>query len=227
MITFFDRYSLQAPKEGARIGSRVKKRMRSDTIRPDMKWYQRITVGQYIIIALALVTVQILVMLYQGHTMICECGFVRFWHGALNTSEDSQHFTDWYTFSHFIHGIIFYWILRKVSGKRWPIWLCFVFAIGIEVGWEILENSPLIINRYRNYTAALQYYGDSILNSLSDVLFMCIGFIVAWRAPVWLSIALIIGLELFVGYMIRDNLTLNVLMLVTPLESIKEWQLGG
>lgn len=189
-----------------------------------MKWFEKITNTQYILIALGLVTLQIFVLYLQGHIPICSCGEVKLWYGLLNSPGDSQHVSDWYTFSHIIHGFVFYFILRTLSKKRWPPLLCFVFAIGLEVGWEILENSPIIINRYRE-TASLMYYGDSMLNSVSDVCAMALGFFLASKLRVSLSILLVIAFELFTLYIIRDNLTLNIVMLAHPFEVIRNWQL--
>ncbi len=190
-----------------------------------MKWYEKISTRNAILLALLLVGIQILVLYLQGHIAICKCGEVKLWYGLLNSPGDSQHISDWYTFSHVIHGFIFYFLLRTLSKKKLSVALCFAFAVGIEVGWEILENSPLIINRYRE-TASLMYYGDSILNSISDVLAMSLGFFLASKIRVSISIGLVIFMELFVLYMIRDNLTLNIIMLLHPFEVIKNWQLG-
>ncbi len=190
-----------------------------------MKWYQKISPLQYVLLAVALVAIQIIVLKIQGHIFICDCGFVKFWHGALNSPEDSQHISDWYTFSHMIHGFVFYWLIRKFTKGKLSIPLSLIIAMGIEVGWEILENSPLIINRYRE-TASLMYYGDSILNSVSDVMWETLGFILAYKLSTKASIAIVIGLELFTLYMIKDNLVLNIIMLAYPFEFIKNWQLG-
>ncbi len=157
--------------------------------------------------------------------MICKCGYIRFWEAKINSSENSQHISDWYSFSHIIHGFIFFWFFRLISRKKWPIGLCLVLALGVECSWEILENSSFIINRYREATISLDYFGDSILNSVCDILFMVLGFFLAWRMPVWLTILLIIVMELGVGYMIHDNLTLNIIMLIHPFEAIKQWQM--
>jgi hypothetical protein len=188
------------------------------------RWYNRIPIWGYVLISILIVVLLAVIQYFQGHVFISKSGKVFLWLSELNTSEGSQHISDWYTFSHIIHGFIFYWFFRMISRKKWPIWLCFLLALGVEVGWEILENSPLIINRYREATISLDYYGDSILNSICDVLFMALGFFLARKFPVWLTIALIVVMEIAVGYYIRDNLTLNIIMLVHPFETIKAWQ---
>jgi hypothetical protein len=189
-------------------------------------WYNKIPTWGYVLISVGLLLLTVVVEYMQGHVFISKSGFIALWVGELNTSEGSQHISDWYTFSHIIHGFVFYWFLRLISRKKWPLWLCFVLAFGVEVGWEILENSPIIINRYREATISLEYYGDSILNSICDILFMALGFFLAKKLPVWVTITLIILMEIGVGYFIRDNLTLNILMLIYPLESIRTWQAG-
>jgi len=112
-------------------------------------------------------------------------------------------------------------------GRRWPIGVRLVLAVLIESGWEIFENTDMVINRYREVTISLDYYGDSVINSMSDIMAMILGFVAASRLPVWTTVLLTIVMELVVLYYIRDNLTLNILMLVYPLDSIKHWQAGG
>ena len=162
----------------------------------------------------------------MGHPLICTCGYVKLWHGVTYSSENSQHLTDWYTPSHVIHGLVFYWLLWLVA-RRLDIGTRALIALVIEVGWEVIENTPWIINRYREVTISLDYFGDSVINSTVDSLAMLLGFFLAWRLPVWASIAVVVALEAVVGYFVRDNLTLNVIMLLWPLDAIRVWQGGG
>ena len=161
-----------------------------------------------------------------GQPPICKCGHIKLWHGIVHSSENSQQISDWYTPSHVIHGFAFYFLFWLV-GRRLPPGARFVAAVLLEAGWEVLENTPLIINRYRAATIAFDYAGDSVLNSMADIAAMMAGYLIARRSPVWASIAFVITMELLVAAFIRDNLTLNILMLLYPLEAIKRWQAGG
>lgn len=179
-----------------------------------------------ILVGVLLISLQILALKLFGQPSICECGYIKLWEGVVLGSGNSQHLTDWYTFSHIIHGILFYlglWLLFP----RMPIAMRFALAVGIEVAWEVIENSVWIIDRYREQALAQGYTGDSIMNSVSDTLASVLGFLLAWRFPVWASVVLVIALEFFVGYSIRDNLTLNIIQLVHPMQSISEWQTGS
>ena len=167
------------------------------------------------------------ILLAMGRPPICTCGMVKLWEGAVNSAGNSQHIADWYSFSHIIHGFIFYglswWLLRswlKTDARL-------ALSVVIEAGWELLENSPFIIDRYRTATLAFGYSGDSVLNSMSDIAMMAAGFLFALKMPARVTVAVAIGFELMTLYTIRDNLTLNVLMLTWPIEAVKTWQAGG
>lgn len=170
------------------------------------------------LIALAVVAILFL----MGRPPICTCGTIEYWHGALD-SGNSQHLSDWYSLSHILHGFLFYAVLWGLLRRR-PIGVRLAIAVLIEGAWEILENSPIIIDRYRTATIALGYSGDSIVNSTSDLAMMTLGFLFAARMPVWMTILLGVAFEMLALWAIRDNLTLNVLMLGWPIEAVKNWQ---
>ena len=180
-------------------------------------------------LALALWLGTIALELARGRPLICPCGHVRLWAAEVNSAENSQQIADWYSFSHVIHGLLFYgaaWGLGRWIAPRWSRW-ALPAAVLLEGLWELAENSPVVIERYRAATVSLGYVGDSVLNSASDIAFMALGFWIASRLPWQASVALGVAFELFTLALIRDNLTLNVLMLAWPIEAIRHWQAAG
>jgi hypothetical protein len=186
----------------------------------------RVPLRNYVLLGLVLIAVQALILYAMGRVPICTCGTIKLWHGDVQSAENSQHIFDWYSFSHVLHGFIFYWVMR-VFVSRGPLGLWLVLSIGFENFWEILENSNFIIDRYRADTISLNYYGDSIVNSMADNFAMIAGFALAHRIPFWLAVALTLIVEIALAYWIRDNLTLNIIMLLYPFEAIRHWQAGG
>ncbi len=178
---------------------------------------------RYIIAAIAIAAATAIILYFMGRTPIAESGEIKFWVGEVHGPDNSQHIADWYVFSHIIHGFLFAWLGYKLLPNQ-PVGVKLCLAVAIEASWELLENSPIIINRYREATAAFGYSGDSILNSMADIGWMVLGFAVARRIGFWNTVIIAIVFELFTLWTIRDNLTLNVLMLVWPIDAIREWQ---
>lgn len=176
--------------------------------------------------AAILLFIQGVVLLFLGQPAICTCGYIKLWECAILSSGMSQHLSDWYTFSHIIHGFVFYFFLWRFFPKI-PISQKLLFALGIEVAWEIAENTPWVINAYREQALAQGYVGDSIINSIFDSLFMMLGFFAAWKLPAKITVATTVFLELWVGYAIHDNLTLNILNFIYQFDFIRRWQAGG
>jgi hypothetical protein len=161
------------------------------------------------------------ILLAMGRAPICTCGQISLW-GPVGPKQ-SQMLADWYSPSHLVHGLLFYALLW-LAARRTPIEWRFLFALLVEVSWEILENTPMVIDRYRTATAALGYTGDSVINSLSDIAMMCIGFLAARKLPVWGSVVAVLALEIVPLVAIRDNLTLNVWMFLWPDRRVIAWQ---
>ena len=191
-----------------------------------MKWYERISIGTCLLAGAAFIAVQALVLFAMGQPLICTCGTIKLWTGSVSGPENSQQLTDWYTYTHIVHGFGLYFLLWLIA-PRLPIGLRFLLAVGLEAGWEIIENTPFIIDRYRQSALAQGYVGDSVVNSLVDTLAGVVGFVVAWIFPVWSTVVLMVAMELFVGFMIHDNLTLNIIQLIHPTAAISHWQAGG
>ena len=182
-----------------------------------------------ILVSLAIAVTAIAILLAMGRPPICTCGTVELWHGKVQSAGNSQHIADWYAPSHFTHGLIMAgvaWLLwskwRLFGGRpaRWAL----PIAVAVESLWEISENTPAVIDRYREATAAFGYTGDSVLNSAADIGWMVLGFLLALRLPAWASVSLGLFLELLALWAIRDNLTLNVVMLLYPIDAIRDWQ---
>ena len=185
-----------------------------------------------IVATLILLAAALAVLFAMDRPPICTCGEVKLWHGVVQSSGNSQHLTDWYSPSHFIHGLIMYflawllwvrWGLFKGRVAKWAL----PIAVLVEAAWEIVENTPMVINRYREVTASFGYTGDSIVNSMADIGWMMAGFWLAFRLPWQVSVGIAVFFELLTLWIIRDNLTLNVLMLFWPIEAIRQWQAGG
>ena len=160
---------------------------------------------------------------WMGQPWIYEGGYIKLWHGDVASKENSQHLTDWYTLSHIIHGVLLYALLALLF-PRTPVGVRLLAAIGLEIGWELFENSDMIINRYREQALAQGYFGDSFVNSVGDVLAAMTGFLLASKLPKLGSVALVIALELIALYAIRDSLALNIIQLVHPIDAIGAWQ---
>ena len=187
----------------------------------------RLSLPAALALSVGIMLVTAAILAWMGHVLICKCGYVKLWHASRTDSETSQHLTDWYTYSHILHGIVLYWLTGLIAQGRLSVAARLLIATSIEAGWEIFENTPFIINRYRTVTISRDYFGDSIVNSLADITAMILGFLVAARLPAWVTVALLIGVEITLLVLIRDNLTLNIIMLIHPTDWLRAWQAGG
>lgn len=178
------------------------------------------------VIALAIPVAVASAELAMGRHPICTCGTIELWVSGRDSPKTSQMLADWYSPSHIVHGLLFYALLW-LAFRRWAVERRFLVALAIEAAWEVTENTPFVIDRYRATAAALGYNGDSVINSLSDILMMALGFLLARKLPVWAAILLLMVLEVVPLIAIRDNLALNILNLVAPIRAVQAWQAGG
>ena len=180
----------------------------------------------YVLVGFSVMALTAVMLFAMGREPICKCGEVWLWSGDVVSANNSQHLLDPYSFTHVEHGFGFYALLKFAAGGM-PLPLRALFAIALESGWEVLENTDLVINKYREDTISLGYFGDSIVNSLSDILMNVIGFVLTARLRARSTVFIFLAIESFLLFWIRDNLILNVVMLIYPLSAIKAWQLGG
>ncbi|PJE51138.1 MAG: hypothetical protein COV29_02595 [Candidatus Yanofskybacteria bacterium CG10_big_fil_rev_8_21_14_0_10_36_16] len=193
------------------------------------RWYfgrkNKISLRTDIFIGIFIILLTALLLLLMGRLPWCACNQIWIWSGDVFSEHNSQHITDPYSPTHFIHGILFY-LLLWVFARRIPIGVRLLMAIALESAWEVIENTDAVIEYYRANTISLGYYGDSVINSISDIVVMAIGFVFSWKVPTWVSVLVLVVIEVFLAFWIKDNLTLNIIMFIHPFEAIKNWQLG-
>jgi hypothetical protein len=187
---------------------------------------RRLTFATASLISLGIIAATAAFHYWAGRSPICKCGYVKlWWWGEKGAPEESQHILDIYSLSHVLHGLIFFFVVWLIFRGRVSVWAGLVLAVLIESGWELYENSNYLINRYR--TAGYDYSGDSIVNSVFDIFSMMVGYLIAAVAPAWMSVLLLVGVEVGMGALIRDNLLLNIVNLIHPVDWITKWQDGG
>jgi hypothetical protein len=197
-------------------------------------WFRRVyvnrhtghTLGADAAVAIGLVLVTGTLELGMGRPLAYKNGPVRLWVGDVNSDQNSQQLLDPYSFTHVIHGALFYALTHVVMGPA-SVGARAAVAVALESAWEAYENTDTVINRYRSVTIALGYYGDSVTNSIVDIVSCLLGFVLAYRLPWRWTVAWVIVTEIVLAITIRDNLTLNIIMLIRPIEAIKLWQQGG
>jgi hypothetical protein len=208
------------------MGARVSNERRRFASRLSLLSLTAMTRRRTAIFAVLIAAAAAAILLAMGRNPICTCGTVELWIGSRDSPKTSQMLADWYSLSHVVHGLLFYAALWLVA-RRWPIEWRLLAALLVETTWEVIENTPFVIDRYRETTAAIGYTGDSVVNSLSDIAMMAIGFLAARRLPTWAAIALVVLLEIVPLFVIRDNLALNVWNLLAPNPAVAAWQAGG
>ena len=182
----------------------------------DKKPYYAVTV---------LIAIAIVVLRLQGRVWWCQAGDYAPWSWEIWSTHNSQHFIDAYSFTHVLHGVVEFWLIGLVF-TRLPLAWRFFIAVFIESTWEVVENTSYVIQRYREATMSLDYFGDSVINSVADIFCCALGFWIAWKLRFWKSLALFVLTELVLILTIRDSLIINVIMLLWPIEAIKQWQVG-
>jgi hypothetical protein len=181
---------------------------------------------KYVLLSLAIIGATAVVLLMMGRLPFCKCGVIRLWSGDIWSNQNSQQLADPYSLTHISHGIALYGLLL-LGGRRWELGLRLVTAVLFESAWEIFENTDFVINRYREETISLDYYGDSVLNVMGDIGAMISGFWIASKLSVKTTVAAAVLLEVLLLITIRDSLVLNIIMLIHPSETIREWQTGA
>jgi hypothetical protein len=187
----------------------------------------RLSLRAALLLSAGLIAATGAILLWMGRVPMCACGYVKAWHGGRGDAEMSQHLADWYTYSHVLHGVIFYWLLWAVLRGRLSMAARLAIAVLVEGAWEVVENTSFVIDRYRAQTISLGYTGDSVVNSVGDMLATVAGFFLAARLPAWVTAMLLLVTEIVLVFVMRDNLLLNIVMLLYPLDWIRQWQAGG